>query len=90
MKMSPFSISVSDPGFGWEVGDALSEVVWRRRRGLQRRQVSKSGKYPKDLVFFIHLLFAAQYKAATRGDTRLLEHLTKRAYELGWVRVGRK
>lgn len=88
--MRPFSISVSDPDFSWEVGDALSEAVWRRRRSLARRRVSRSGKYPRDLVFFRHLLFAAQYKAATVGDTRLLDHLTRRAYELGWVRVGKE
>lgn len=88
--MHPFYVSVQDPTFMWEVGDALSNAVWRRRRGLQRRRVSRSGKYPKDLTFFYHLLCAAQFKAATKGDTRLLNHLTKRAYELGWVRVGKE
>ncbi len=88
--MRPFSISVSDPMFTWEVGDALAEAVWRRRRGLQRRRVTKRGKYPRDLTFFYHLLLKAQYRAATKGDTRLLNHLTKRAYELGWVRVGKE
>jgi hypothetical protein len=88
--MRPFSISVSDPDFSWEVGDAFTEAMWRRRRSLQRRSVSRRGKYPRDLTFFYHLLLKAQYKAATVGDTRLLNHLTKRAYELGWLRVGRE
>jgi len=88
--MYPFSVSVQDPTFMWEVGDALSNAVWRRRRGLQRRRVTRSGKYPQDLVFFYHLLLRAQFMASTKGDTRLLVHLTKRAYELGWLRVGKE
>lgn len=88
--MRPFDIFVQDVDFVWEVGDKLSEALWRRRRSIQRRQVTRRGKYPRDLVFFYHLFLKAQYLAATRGDTRLLTHLTKRAYELGWVRVGKE
>ena len=88
--MRPFDIFVQDPDFTWEVGDALTNAMWRRRRSLQRRRVTRSGKYPTDLTFFYHLLVKAQFIAATKGDTRLLEHLTKRAYEMGWVRIGKE
>lgn len=88
--MRPFDIFVQDPDFTWEVGDALAAAMWRRRRSIQRRQVTKRGKYPRDLVFFYHLFLRAEFLAATLGRTKLLEDLTKRAYELGWVRVGKE
>ena len=90
--MYPFSVAVKDVDFMWEIGDALSNAVWRRRRGLSKRHltVKRGRKYPKDMRPWMKRLFSAQFRAATVADTAELEAMTREAIDKGWVRIGKE